>query len=99
MNSLYTQNKVKELTINLETEEKNTDEIIAELVKIITPDSNGKKTNKKAQGRKGKNAPKKWYDHTCYEMSKRLKNVAKLYANSPTNPHLRGSLCKTRKNI
>ena len=30
-------------------------------------------------------------------MSKRLKNVAKLFSNAPNNPYLRGSLCKTRK--
>lgn len=41
--------------------------------------------------------PKKWYDHSCYEMSKRLKNVTKLFIKSPTNPHIRGSYCKTRK--
>ena len=34
---------------------------------------------------------------SCYEMSKRLKTVTKLFSNSPTNPHLRGSYCKTRK--
>ena len=30
-------------------------------------------------------------------MSRRLKTTAKLLAASPNNPHLRGNLCKTRK--
>ena len=44
-----------------------------------------------------KQRTKKWYDYTCHEMGKRLKLVAKLCAASPTNPHLRGSLTKTRR--
>ena len=40
---------------------------------------------------------KKWYDHSCHELSKRLKLTTKLLAASPNNPHLRGSFCKTRK--
>ena len=58
-------------------------------------------TNKKKQQKSRKTNPKhnlkKWYDHTCEDLSRRLKNTAKVLANSPNNPHFRSNLCKTRK--
>ena len=92
INSPPTLKKVQELQSALDSTNDNIEEVVSEFIKIVTPDS-AKNRPKNMR----KKAPKKWYDLTCYEMSKRLKNVAKLYAKSPTNPHLRGSLCKTRK--
>jgi hypothetical protein len=57
-----------------------------------------KRRNTKSRRKQKKKSQKKsWYDETCYEVSKRLKLVAKLLANSPRDPHLRGSFEKTRK--
>ena len=49
------------------------------------------------QKNKKKKPEKKWYDNTCFELSKRLKLTTKLLSDDPTNPFLRGSFCKTRK--
>ena len=67
--------------------------IVQEFTNIITP----KLSKRKKKNKPKKQKTKKWYDYTCHEMSMRLKNVAKLYVNSPSNPHIRGSFCKTRK--
>ena len=56
-----------------------------------------KKTKTKTKNQTQKNKPKKWYDNTCEELSRRLRNTAKLLAASPNNPHLRSNLCQTRK--
>ena len=86
--------QVKELEHKVEADKDNINEVLSHLVKLITPDNTPRK--KKPHSNK-KKPPKKWYDSSCHEMSKRLKNCAKLLANSPSNPHLRGSFCKTRK--
>ena len=87
-----TLSKINLLQDKLNLSDDNTNEVIADLIKVITPDS-----LKKTKANRKKRAPKKWYDHSCYEMSRRLKTVTKLFTKSPTNPHLRGSYCKTRK--
>ena len=92
-------NKVKqEITEihNLLSKRENIDIVIEKLCNIYYPSKNTryKKENK---NRKQKQNRKKWYDRTCHEMSKKMKLVAKLCAESPSNPYLRGSLCKTRK--
>ena len=51
----------------------------------------------KRYNKKKRNPRKAWYDQTCYEANKKLKNVAQLLTKSPTNPYLRGSFVKTRK--
>ena len=94
-NSPTTITQVEELQSKVETEDDNTDEVLSHFIKLITPDNTTRK-KKKSHPRK-KTTPKKWYDSSCHEMSKRLKNCAKLLTNSPTSPHLRGSFCKTRK--
>ena len=71
------------------------DEALGKFTDMLTPCIPD--NHKKQKSKNKKQRPKKWYDSSCHEMGKRLKNVAKLYAKSPTNPHLRGSLCKTRK--
>ena len=94
INSQDSLTKVNELNKILSLDEDNTDDVLAELVKLITPDLKKKRNSNR---NKRKKSPKKWYDHTCQEMSRRLKDVTKLYVKSPTNPHLRSSYCKTRK--
>lgn len=93
MSSPNTFFKINELQNKLDLDADNTVPVITDLIKLLTPEEHGKKN----KGIKKKTAPKKWYDHTCYEMSQRLKNVTKLFVKSPTNPNLRGSYCKTRK--
>ena len=68
-------------------------QVLKEFSEIIMP----KKINPKKKKSIRKHKPKKWYDYSCHEMSLRLKNVVKLLADSPTNPDIRGSFCKTRK--
>ena len=65
-----------------------------ELSDILNFSDSCKKTPKK---RPEKKTHKKWYDHTCFEMSKRLKLVAKLCSASPKKTFLRSSLLKTTK--
>ena len=95
MNSTNSIKKVEELEDKVICADDNTDEIINELIKIITPEETPKR-KKKHQSKK-KTPPKKWYDSNCHELSKKLKNVAELMAKSPSDPYLRGSFCKTRK--
>ena len=77
----------------LDNPNSNPDDIVKEFTNIITPDIKIKRKNKSIK----KQQTKKWYDYSCYEMSKKLKNVAKLFSKSPSNPHIRGSFCKTKK--
>ena len=73
-------------------------QVIGELNKIYEDSITAKKKpSKKNKQIRKKHKPKKWYDQTCYEVSKRLKLVAKLCAKTPNNPTLRGSLIKTTK--
>ena len=55
------------------------------------------KIAQRQKNKKKKKPEKKWYDNTCFELSKRLKLTTKLLSDDPTNPFLRGSFCKTRK--
>ena len=92
INSQGTLNKLTELHGKLSQKEDNTDEVLSELIELITPDKI--RTKKSHQT---KRSPKKWYDLTCQEMNRKLRDVTKLYIKSPTVPHLRNSYCKTRK--
>ena len=92
VNSQGTLNKLTELHGKLSQKEDNTDEVLSELIELITPDKI--RTKKSHQT---KRSPKKWYDLTCQEMNRKLRDVTKLYIKSPTVPHLRNSYCKTRK--
>lgn len=77
----------------------NTDDIncaVGKLSNILLPMEGGGGARLKKRKPKPKDK-KSWYDASCYELSKRLKLTTKLLAASPTNPHLRGSFCKTRK--
>ena len=65
---------------------------ISEIYNVIEKNPKKDKPKKKITTK-----PKKWYDKSCFELANKLKNIAKLVSNSPKNPHLRGSLCKTRK--
>ena len=94
INSPSTLNKLNELNNKLSLKSDNVDEVLSELIDLITPESKKKHMTKRS---KTKRPPKKWYDHTCQEMSRRLRDVTKLYVKSPTIPHLRNSYCKTRK--
>ena len=95
LNSTTTIDEVTKLENKVDSEDNNIDEIITHLVNLITPNDTSKR--KKSAPIKKKRATKKWYDASCHEVSKRLKNCAKLLAASPNVPHLRGSFCKTRK--
>ena len=92
MKSSETTNQINKINLMLD-HDASIEDIVKEFTNIITPKTGRK--SKKNHPKKQK--PKKWYDYSCFEMSKRLKNVAKLYAKNPTNPHIRASLCKTRK--
>ena len=65
MNSPQIHNRINDLTETLESETHNTEETITELIKLITPDNKRKNLRKPPK----KTTPKKWYDHTCHEMS------------------------------
>ena len=58
------------------------EDIVKEFTNTITPKMSSKSKNNQPKKQK----PKKWYDYSCFEMSKRLKNVAKLYAKTPHKP-------------
>ena len=90
---------IEELDRNLENDSLDVDSHVLELNKIYTENlSNQRDKNlKKMKKTKKKSQKKSWYDETCHEVSKRLKLVAKLLANSPRDPYLRGSFEKTRK--
>ena len=92
INSREALDKINEMHNALNSKDDNTDDVISDHVKLLLP---AQQKRKKAD-RKRK-APKKWYDHTCHEMSRRLKDITKLFTKSPTIPHLRASYCKTRK--
>ena len=64
MKSPNTLSKINELQDKLNLSDNNTNEVITDLIKIITPDS-----HKKIKSVRKKTASKKWYDHSCYEMS------------------------------
>ena len=97
INSNETLEKVVELENLVEIEGENNIDKVIEKLNIIYNQNIDKTGTKKAKLQKNKTKHKKWFDYQCYEMNKRLKLVAKLCATSPKNPHLRGSLIKTRK--
>ena len=46
---------------------------------------------------KGPKQNKKWFDKTCYEARKELKNLRYLLIHNPKNPSIRGSYFKKKK--
>ena len=72
----------------------NIDTIVEKLNEVYNIQNSAQRRPRK---KNKKSKPKKWYDKSCYELASKLKNTAKLLTDSPNNPHLRGSLCKTRK--
>ena len=76
LNSIVTINEAKKLENKVELEDNNINEIVTDLVKLITPDNTSKR--KQTTPSKKKVTHKKWYDKSCQEVSKRLKNCAKL---------------------
>ena len=51
----------------------------------------GRKTKKKPNIKR-KSPGKKWYDKTCSEVGKRLKQIGKLLSKCPGDPYLRGEI-------
>ena len=88
--------QINKIDIMLQDENGDITDVVHELVDIIDFDKKHKIRGHKKQNRKPVNN-KKWYDHSCYEMSKRLKLVSSLCAKSPKDPFLRGSFKKTCK--
>ena len=85
--------KIEEVEKSLDN---NIDQAINKLNEIYTTSNKllyKRRSNKLIRSCKNK----KWYDYTCYEMSKRLKLISKLVTKSPFNPYLRGSLVTTKK--
>ena len=96
INSDETKEKILELEQILNGNKDSTIETaVGKLTHIYNYNFVNKNISKKTHNIKQK--PKKWYDKTCYEVSKQFKLVAKLFAASPKNPYLRGSYIKTRK--
>ena len=93
LKSTKTIEHINKISKMLDNPNSNSDDIVKEFTNIITPDVKTKIKKKPVKKQK----TKKWYDYSCYEMSRKLKNVAKLLSKSPSNPHIRGSFCKTRK--
>ena len=71
------------------------DSIAEKLSEIYVPKL-GKKEQMKNKSRK-KKVQKQWYDDSCSQLSRKLKETTKLLAKSPKNPHFRSNFCKTRK--
>ncbi len=96
INSESTDAQILKIENMLHSESIDMTKITFELVDIIDFDQKNKNPKVKKKRKKQK-TPKKWYDYSCHEMSKRLKLVANLCSKSPKDPHLRGSLRKTSK--
>ena len=88
--------KMKNLDEILE-KDNDVDSMIKCLNSIYSKSLEGTNKPRKSKKKNKRDRPKKWYDRSCYEVGKRLKLVAQLVSKSPSNPHLRGSLVKTRK--
>ena len=98
MNSIEITRIVEEIDTLLNTEKQDINLIAEKLSEIyaIRRQANVCSIKRKHKSSKVK-VKKKWYDQTCQEMSRKLKDVTKLLAKSPNNPHTRGTFCKTRK--
>ena len=72
-------------------------EIIIDKIGEIYTIGHEVKTEKKKKKNKPKTVKKKWYDKSCQELSRQLKQTAKLLSRSPNNPNIRGNFHKTRK--
>ena len=76
-------------------QDKDASNIIKQINDIYT--ISNKLLYKPSKNKHKSTRPKKWYDSSCFEMSKRLKLVSKLLSQSPKNSYLRGRLVTTRK--
>ena len=70
------------------------DKAVQELNDIYTLKGIWNRTTKKNPN---KRKQKKWYDYSCFEMSKRLKLVGKMVEKDPKNPYHRGLMVSIRK--
>ena len=105
-------NETTQSILKQQLESKETLQTIQEVHNLLGGDNNNNidiaveklnyifNINRGGGSKRPRNTPKrqkKWYDKTCKELAKELKITAKLLSNAPTNPFLRGSFCKKRK--
>ena len=89
-----TENKIERINMLLDGDESEIDACVDILNDIYTlKHSIRKKSDKFFKKKKCK----KWYDQTCQEASKRLKNIGILLAKNPYDPFLRGKFYTVRK--
>ena len=91
-----TKNIIQEIDTILDSDENSCiDNAVSQLNDLYTLKG---KLGRRKPGKKHRNKEtKKWYDHTCFEMSKRLKLLGKLCSDNPKNPYLNGRMVTTRK--
>ena len=93
--SMETKNAIQEINDLLESDNKSCiDEAVKKMNDIYSLKGPRRKEIRK---RSHKKESKKWYDYSCYEMSKKLNQIGKLVEKNPKDPFLRGQLMTRRK--
>ena len=78
------------------TTDADINKVVEKIGEIYDTDLNKEKQKNRTK-KKTKPAQKRWYDKTCEEASRQLKQTAKLLSRSPKNPNIRGNFQKARK--
>jgi len=73
------------------------DDYVSEFGSILREAGDQSLCLKRVRKRPRKRQNKKWFDKTCMEMKREVKNIASLLEKNPSNPDIRGRFFKSKK--